>query len=62
MTKARELFGTTFGIENHNMPTCKGLPRRVLEVGNIVNVVEPSELGPSTKFKEFIINQRLDLV
>jgi hypothetical protein len=62
MAKARERFGTIFGIGAHNMPPCKGLQRRVLEVGNIVNVVEPSELERSAKIKEFIINQRIDLV
>jgi hypothetical protein len=59
---ARSLFGTTFGIGTWNIPPCKGMPRKVLEVGNIVNIVQPSAEEVTDKFKEFTSDQRIDLV
>jgi len=62
MATARQLLGTTFGIGTRNIPPRKGLPKKVMEVGNIVNVVNVSEFNPPNRFKEFIPDQRIDLV
>jgi hypothetical protein len=66
MQTARGIFGTTFGIGTRNIPPRKGNPRKVLEVGNIINLVELTEPEPEPprkkKFKEFISNQRIDLL
>jgi hypothetical protein len=66
MATARGLFGTNFGIRMHNIPPRKGFPRKVLEVGNIMNLVKLSEpeldLGGRQKIKEFNSGQRIDLV
>jgi len=65
METARELFGITFGIGTRNIPPRKGLPRKVLEVGNIVNLVNVSEqeiVAEGRKVKELIGKQRIDLV
>ncbi len=67
MMAARVIFGTTFGIGTRNIPPRKGCPRKVLEVGNIINLVkvpDVSEPQPevSRKVREFIINQRIDFV
>ncbi len=43
---ARGIFGTTFGIGTHNIPPCKGNTRKVLEVGNIINLVNITEPEP----------------
>ncbi len=65
METARELFGITFGIGTRNIPPRKGLPRKVLELGNIVNLVNVSEqeiVAEGRKVKVFIGKQRIDLV
>jgi hypothetical protein len=66
MATARALFGITFGIGTRNIPPRKGLPRKVLEVGNIINLVMLSEADTAPegrqKVKEFISGQRIDLV
>jgi hypothetical protein len=62
METARQLFGRTFGIGTRNIPPRKGLPRKVMEVGNIVNVVDVSGMDMQGKFKEFTAEQRIDLV
>ncbi len=59
---ARDLFGITLGIGTRNIPPRKGLPRKVLEVGNIINIIQPSDGNFARKFKEFIPHQRIDLV
>ena len=59
---ARSLFGTTFGIGTRNIPPRKGMARKVLEVGYIVNIVQPIAEEENGKFKEFTIHQRIDLV
>ncbi len=68
MDRAREVFGTTFGVGCRNMPPLKGQMVRQLVHGDIVNLVNVSCIdnnnlqlqGP--KVKEFIAAQRVDLV
>ncbi len=62
MATARDLFGNTFGMGSHNLPPHKGLPRKLLVVGNIINLVNPSAQNATNKVKEFISDQRIDLV
>jgi hypothetical protein len=62
LATARDLFGITFGIGMRNIPPRKGLPRKQLEVGNIINIIQPSDENCGRKFKEFIRHQRIDLV
>ncbi len=62
LATARDLFGITFGIGTRNIPPRKGLPRKQLEVGNIINIIQPSDENCGRKFKEFIRHQRIDLV
>jgi hypothetical protein len=59
---ARDIFGRSFGIGSRNTPPRKGFPRKVLEVGNIVNIVIPSPNNNAEKFKEITSRQRIDLV
>jgi hypothetical protein len=59
---ARGLFGITFGIGSRNVPPRKGRPRKVLEMGDIVNIVQPPAEVVTGKFKEFTSEQRIDFV
>ncbi len=51
-----------FGIGTCNIPPCKGLCRKLLEDGNIVNIVEVLEGNDEPNMKQYISNQRIDLV
>jgi hypothetical protein len=66
MAAACGIFGTTFDIGTCNIHPRKGLPWKVLEMGNIINLVKLSEpeIAPKgrQKVQEFISGQRIDLV
>lgn len=62
MAVARDLFGRTFGIGSRNIPPRKGFPKKVLEVGITINIIDTSSPNRYNKFKEFICDQRIDLV
>ena len=64
MAVARQLFGNTFGVGSRNIPPRKGLPKKTLEEGNTVNLVIriPSAPTIDNKVREFISDQRIDLV
>jgi hypothetical protein len=38
MNIARDVFGNTFGIGTRNLPPRKGMPRKVLQMGNILDI------------------------
>lgn len=62
MAVARDLFGRTFGVGSWNIPPRKGYPKKVLEFGNTINLVNTSPPNLYVKFKEFISDQRVDLL
>jgi len=62
LSAAREVFGQTFGLGSRNHPPRKGAPRKVLEAGNIINLVNPSENAVEGCFVEFISSERIDMV
>jgi len=62
MKIAHEVFGTTFGVGTRNLPPCKGYPRKILERGNIMNLVNISEGAVTLSFKELIKEQRIDFL
>jgi hypothetical protein len=62
MAIAGEVFGNTFGIGSRNHLPRKSMPRKVLESGNIINVVKVSDLWDVANFKELVSNQRVDLL
>jgi hypothetical protein len=62
LSAAREVFGQTFGLGSRNHPPRKGAPRKVLEAGNIINLVNPSENAVEGRFVEFISSERIDMV
>ncbi len=62
MNIARDVFGNTFGIGTRNLPPRKGMPRKVLQMGNIMNVVNASDFIGEPNVKELIPNQRIDLL
>jgi hypothetical protein len=62
LSVAREVFGRTFGIGTRNLPPRKGAPRKVLEVGNKINLVNTSVLLNQQVFCEHIASERIDLV
>jgi hypothetical protein len=57
MKIAREVFGTTFGVGARNLPPCKGYPQKILEIGNIMNLINVSEGAVALSFKELIKEQ-----
>jgi hypothetical protein len=59
---AREVFGYTFGVGSRNLPPRKGTLRKVLEHGNIVNVVNVHTAQTNEEFKEKVAHQRIDFV
>jgi hypothetical protein len=66
MDRAREIFGTTFGIGCRKLPPLKGQDRRKLVHSDMVNVVnmnspENIQLG-LVKFREFTAAQGVELV
>jgi (2Fe-2S) ferredoxin len=62
LSAARLVFGQTFGIGSRNHPPRKGAPRKVLEVGNVINFVNPSADLMERRFAEFITSERIDMV
>jgi hypothetical protein len=67
MDRARQIFGTTFGIGSRNSPPLKGQEPRTLQHGDIVNLVnmncmENLQLSQAAKFKEFTAAQGVELV
>jgi hypothetical protein len=65
LQQAREIFGSTFGIGSQNHAPRKGYGCRVLQVGDVVNIVKlPAEvmINPTENFKEFIPAERIELV
>jgi hypothetical protein len=63
-TATREIFEYTFGIGSRNNPPRKGAPRKVLELGHKINVVNQTDLMgvQQQHFEEFIASERVDFV
>ena len=67
MDRARQIFGTTFGVGCRNQPPLKGQDCRKLLHGDIVNIAnvespENTQLIDGLKFKEFTAAQGVELV
>ncbi len=62
LATAQDLFGITLGIGTQNIPPHKDLWIKVLEVGNIINIIKPSDKNFTRKFKELIPHQKTDLL
>jgi hypothetical protein len=62
MKISHEVFGTTFGVGTKILPPCKGYPQKILEIGNIMNLVNVSEGAVALSFKELIKEQRIDFL
>jgi hypothetical protein len=58
---AREVFGYTFGVGSRNFPPRKGAPKKVLEAGNKVSLVDVPIMHGHETFKEKVPNERIDL-
>jgi hypothetical protein len=63
----QEIFGFTFGIGSKNIPPRKGAPRKVLEPGHKINLVNPTDFmgvqqQQQQNLEEFIASERVDLV
>ncbi len=54
LATAQDLFGITLGIGTRNIPPHKDLWIKLLEVGNIINIIKPSDKNFTRKFKELI--------
>lgn len=59
---AREVFGYTFGVGSRNVPPRKGAPKKVLESGNKINLVDVPVVQDYETFKEQVSSERIDLV
>jgi hypothetical protein len=62
MNAARKVFGNTFGLGSRNNPPRKGAPRKVLEVGNKVNLVDVPTTFNQEEFVEKVPAERIELV
>jgi len=62
MNVARDIFGNTFAIGTRNHPPHKDMPRKVLEAGHVMNVVNVFDYIGEPMSKELIHFQRIDLL
>ncbi len=62
LSAAQAVFGQTFGIGSRNHPPRKGAPRKVLEVCNVINLVNPSEDSMERCYTDFIGSERIGMV
>lgn len=62
LSVSQKVFGHTFGIGTRNHPPRKAAPRKLVEVGNKINLVNTSVLQNQQVFCEHIASERMDLV
>ncbi len=61
MNAAREVFGNTLGVGSRNPPPRKGAQRKVLEQGNIINLVDVP-IAMAEDFNVTVSGQRIDFI